>query len=51
LLQGVILMAWIAIQVSIIGYGSILQPIYFALGLAIAGLCLLPSVRAYYTLT
>ena len=48
LLQGIILMIWIVIQVAIIGYGSVLQPIYFALGLVIASLCLLPSVRTYY---
>jgi hypothetical protein len=48
LLQGIILIAWIVVQVLIIGYASILQPIYFVFGLVILGLCLLPTVRAYY---
>ncbi len=48
LLQGIVLMIWIIIQVAIIGYDSVLQPIYFVLGLVIAILCLLPSVRAFY---
>lgn len=48
LLQGIILIAWITIQVLIIGYASILQPVYLVFGLVIVGLCLLPTVRAYY---
>lgn len=48
LLQGIILMAWITIQVLIIGYDSILQPVYFIFGLVLVALCLLPSVRSYH---
>jgi hypothetical protein len=50
LLQGIILITWIVIQVLIIGYDSILQPIYFIFGVVLLGLCLLPSVRSYYAL-
>jgi hypothetical protein len=43
---GVALMIWIVVQISMIGLGSWLQPLYFAVGLAIVGLTLAPSVRS-----
>jgi hypothetical protein len=46
LVFGVSLMAWIVVQVALIGATSWLQPFIFSLGVIIAGLPLLPSVRA-----
>lgn len=37
---GLALAGWIAVQVALLGYLSILQPIYFAVGLVLAGLSL-----------
>jgi hypothetical protein len=48
LLQGIILVAWIVIQGSIIGFNSFLQLIYFLFGLVLVVLCALPTVREYY---
>ncbi|MBN1537304.1 MAG: hypothetical protein JW908_11275 [Anaerolineales bacterium] len=50
LLSGVIVMIWIAVQVSWLGYSSFLQPLYFIYGLVIIGITLLPTVRRYFSL-
>ncbi len=47
LLQGMILVAWIVIQVLIVGYAAWLQPFYFGVGMLIVGLCFTASVRGY----
>jgi len=44
--MGVTLIGWIVIQVSIIGYVSPLQPIFFTAGSAVAGLALVCLRRA-----
>jgi hypothetical protein len=44
---GIALMIWIIVQVWAIGFGSRLQPFYFAVGLAIVGITLAPSVRGH----
>jgi hypothetical protein len=46
-LFGLALMIWITVQVLMIGLGSVLQPLYFGVGLAILLLTLAPSVRRY----
>lgn len=38
LLAGVLLMAWIAVQVAVIGFQTWLQPAFFLVGLVVAGL-------------
>ena len=47
LLQGMFLVAWIVIQVLIVGYASWLQRFYFGIGMLMVGLCLTASVRGY----
>ncbi len=37
LLAGLALMSWIVVQVTLIGFGSWLQPLYFVIGSAVAG--------------
>jgi hypothetical protein len=44
LAAGVALLAWIVVQVAVIGFQSVLQPAMFLAGLAICGLAL-PSAR------
>lgn len=44
---GAAVMIWITVQVMLIGYGSVLQPLYFGWGIVIIGVTLLPSVRHY----
>lgn len=44
---GLALMIWILVQVAIMGAGSWLQVLYFAVGLAVVGLAFTPSVRTY----
>lgn len=50
LLVGVALMIWIVVQIALVGYMSWppLQLVYGLLGLAIAGLALMPQVRAFF---
>lgn len=43
---GVGLMVWIGVQVAMIGFGSSLQPIFFAVGALIVAITFVPSVRA-----
>ena len=44
---GLALMIWITVQVLMIGLDTVLQPVYFGVGLAILLLTLVPSVREY----
>ena len=37
LLAGLALMSWVVVQVTMIGFGSWLQPLYFVVGAAVAG--------------
>lgn len=37
LLAGLALMSWIVVQVTLIGFGSWLQPLYFVIGSAVVG--------------
>lgn len=46
LVVGCILVAWIAIQLLLVGYGALIQPLFGALGVVIAGLGLLSIRRA-----
>lgn len=46
-LEGVVLLVWLVVEVSLIGYVSPLQPAYGALGVVLIALCYVPSVRAY----
>ena len=46
---GLAQMVWIVYQVATMGLLFWLQPTMFAVGLLICGLCLLPSVRRYYS--
>jgi hypothetical protein len=47
---GLALMIWITVQVLMIGLGSVLQPLYFGVGMAILLLTLAPAVRTYLRL-
>ena len=47
ILTGIILIGWIVVEVSLIGYLSPLQPAYGLLGIGLVVLCFLPSVQAY----
>lgn len=44
---GLALMIWIVVQVLMIGGGTLLQPLYFGVGLGILLLTLTRSVRIY----
>ncbi len=46
---GLAQVVWIIYQVSTMGLRFYLQPTMFVVGLLICGLCLLPSVRRYYS--
>ena len=46
---GVIMLIWIIVETSLLGYVSFLQPVITAWGIAIITLTLLPNVRRYYT--
>ena len=45
---GVIMLIWIIVETSLLGYVSFLQPVITAWGIAIITLTLLPNVRRYY---
>jgi hypothetical protein len=51
LYSGLLLIIWITIQISIIGYGHIIQTIYACLGILIIILVMIPGVITYYTLS
>jgi hypothetical protein len=46
---GVIMLIWIIVETSLLGYVSFLQPVITVWGVAIITLTLLPNVRRYYT--
>lgn len=46
-LFGLALMTWIVVQVLMVGFGTYLQPFYFAVGLVILLLILSPPMRQY----
>ena len=46
--DGVIMLIWIIVETSLLGYVSFLQPVITAWGIAIITLTLLPNVRRYY---
>ena len=48
LLTGIGLIIWMDVEVAVIGYGSLIQAIYAALGLLILIFTLTPSVMKYY---
>lgn len=50
LAAGGIPILWIAVQMLMLGYISVLQPFYVAWGMAIIGLTLLPQVQRHYRL-
>lgn len=45
---GLAQIVWIVYQVATMGLTFFLQPLFFGVGLVIAGVCWLPSVRHYY---
>jgi hypothetical protein len=45
---GIIMLTWIIVETTLLGYISILQPLILVLGLLIIALTLLPNVRHYY---
>jgi hypothetical protein len=45
---GVIMILWIIVETSLLGYISFLQPVITAWGIAIITLTLLPNMRRYY---
>ena len=47
--DGVIMLIWIIVETSLLGYVSFLQPVITVWGVAIITLTLLPNVRRYYT--
>jgi hypothetical protein len=46
---GIIMLIWIIVETSLLGYVSFLQPVITVWGVAIITLTLLPNVRRYYT--
>jgi hypothetical protein len=46
---GLVIMAWITVQVIMIGFDSWLQPLHFSIGLLIVILSFMPSMRKYLT--
>ena len=46
---GVIMLIWIIVETSLLGYVSFLQPVITVWSIAIITLTLLPNVRRYYT--
>jgi hypothetical protein len=46
---GVIMLIWITVELLLLGYISLLQPIAALYGIVIVALTLLPNIRMYYT--
>jgi hypothetical protein len=46
---GIMLSIWITVQIFMVGYGSILQTVFAAMGILITVVCLIPGVMDFYS--